>query len=133
MMRAAIVATVVPVACVFLLSCAGNPEASPAVTPPGWNDVDFSALPGDEAALGELNSRQRRMVRRAENTCSAETGGGMAGPCVIGRVDRAVARDDDPALTAFHYALPVQHRYDSQRPSTVWKRVHSFVPPDPAQ
>jgi hypothetical protein len=127
-MRDAIVAAVLVASFLLLPSCVGSPDESAVGTPPNWTDVDFSALPKTEAALGELNSRQRRMIRQAETRCAAQGGGGPRGPCVIGAVDRAVARENDPTLTAFHYALPVQHRYDSQRPSTVWKRVHSFVP-----
>jgi hypothetical protein len=132
-MRAAILAAAILAALLLLPSCAGSPDESASATPSSWNDVDFSALPSDEAALSELNSRQRRMVRRAETRCAAETGGGSRGPCVIGAVDRAVARENDPALTAFHYALPIQHRYNSQRASTVWKRVHEFVPKNAAE
>jgi len=43
-------------------------------------------------------------------------------------VDREVAQENDPALTAFHYALPVQHRYDSGRASSIWRNVHGYVP-----
>jgi hypothetical protein len=131
-MRVAAAVSAILMAMLLLPSCAGVPEGSAVATPPSANDVDFSALPSDQSALSELNWRQRRMVRRAQNVCANETGGGMSGPCVIGRVDRAVAQENDPALTAFHYALPVQHRYDSQRASTVWKNVRSFIPTDPA-
>jgi hypothetical protein len=91
-------------------------------------EADFSALPRDEKALSDLNFRQRRMVRGAQTRCAAEGGGVSGGPCVRGNVDREIARENDPALTAFHYALPVQHRYDSERASYVWKRVRDYVP-----
>jgi hypothetical protein len=42
-------------------------------------------------------------------------------------VEQAVARENDPALTAFHYALPLQHRYDPERASHVWKNVRDYV------
>jgi hypothetical protein len=48
-------------------------------------------------------------------------------------VDREVARENDPALTAFHYALPVQHRYDSKRASYIWLRVGDLAPKPPSE
>ena len=126
-MRAAIAIVLIGVALPLFQACAGDPAAppTPVVTDPA--ELDFSALPSDEKALSDLNFRQRRMIRRAQPRCAAE-GGGATGPCVKAIVDREVAREDDPALTAFHYALPIQHRYDSERASFVWKNVRNYVP-----
>ena len=96
-------------------------------------EPDFSALPSDEQALSDLNFRQRRMVRRAQTRCAAEGGSVTAGPCVRGVVDGSVAQENDPALTAFHYALPRQHRYDPERPSYIWKNVRDYVPKSAAE
>jgi hypothetical protein len=127
-MRAAIIVVLIGAAFPLLQACAGG-SAEPAVTAVARpSEVDFSALPRDEKALSDLNSRQRRMVRRAENRCAAEGGGGGGGPCVMGMVDRAVAQENDPALTAFHYALPIQHRYDPERATYIWKNVRDYVP-----
>jgi len=127
-MRSAVFVALIVAALALLQACAGGSAetAGTPVTDPA--EVDFSALPSDEQALSDLNSRQRRLIRRAETRCAAEGGGGGGWPCVRGIVDREVARENDPALTAFHYALPVQHRYDSRRASFVWKNVHNYVP-----
>jgi hypothetical protein len=127
-MRSAIFVALIAAAFPLLQACAGGSAEPP------WNEaidpaqVDFSALPSDEQALSDLNSRHRRLIRRAETRCAAEGGAGGGWPCVRGIVDREVAREKAPALTAFHYALPMQHRYDSERASFVWKNVGSYVP-----
>jgi hypothetical protein len=127
-MRAPIVVALIAAAFPLLQACAGS-SAEPVRAPvTSRAEPDFSALPTDEKALSDLNSRQRRMIRRAQTRCAAEGGGVTGGPCVMGNVDREVARENDPALTAFHYALPMQHRYDSDRASFVWKNVHNYVP-----
>lgn len=127
-MRAAIFVAFLAAAFPLLQACAGDPAEppwSPTIDPAR---VDFSALPSDEQALQDLNSRHRRLIRRAENRCAAEGGAGGGWSCIRGIVDRVVARENDPALTAFHYALPVQHRYDSGRASSVWRNVRGYVP-----
>jgi hypothetical protein len=126
--RAAILVVLIAFVFPLLQACAGgaSESASPALTDRA--EVDFSALPRGEGALRDLNFRQRRMIRRAETRCAAEGGTVTGGPCIRGAVDREVARENDPALTAFHYALPVQHRYDSGRASSVWMNVHNYLP-----
>ena len=127
-MRAAILVALMVAAFPVLQACTGvsaEPVRAPVTT---RAEPDFSALPSDEQALSDLNFRQRRMIRQAQTRCSAEGGAVAGGPCVRGAVDREVARENDPALTAFHYALPVQHRYDSERASFVWKNVRDYVP-----
>jgi hypothetical protein len=127
-MRSAIFVALIVAALPLVQACAGGSAetAETPVTDPA--EVDFSALPSDEQALSDLNFRQRRMIRRAETRCAAEGGTLSGGPCVRGIVDREVARENHPALTAFHYALPMQHRYDSDRASFVWENVHNYVP-----
>lgn len=127
-MRVTVLVALIVVAFPVLSACTGGaaePVRAPVTT---RAQPDFSALPSDERALSDLNFRQRRMVRRAETRCSAEGGTVTGGPCVRAAVDREVARENDPALTAFHYALPVQHRYDSERASFVWKDVRDYAP-----
>ncbi len=127
-MRVAIAVALLGAVLLLFQACAGG-SAEPVRTPvTSRAEPDFSALPRDEESLSDLNFRQRRMVRRAQTRCAAEGGSATRGPCVRGVVDREVARENDPALTAFHYALPVQHRYDSERASYVWKRVRDYVP-----
>ena len=132
-MRAIVLVALIVVALPVLQACTGGsaePVRAPVTT---RSQPDFSALPSDEKALSDLNFRQRRMVRRAETRCGAEGGAVTGGPCVRAAVDREIARENDPALTAFHYALPVQHRYDSERASFVWKNVRDYVPKPAAE
>ena len=127
-MRAAILVALIVAAFPVLQACTGGSAELARAPVTTRAEPDFSALPSDEQALSDLNFRQRRMVRRAQTRCSAEGGAVTGGPCVRGVVDREVARENDPELTAFHYALPVQHRYDSERASFVWKNVRDYVP-----
>ena len=89
---------------------------------------DTSALPHDEASLSALDSKQLRLVRRAANQCDTTDPIFAARlnsrrPCVIGSVDRAVATSDDPALQAYHAALPLNVRYDQYRAGYYWQRL----------
>jgi hypothetical protein len=132
-MRVAIVVALIGAGCLFLQACLGNSAEPARAVPASRAEVDFSALPMDEKALSDLNFRQRRMVRRAQNRCTDEAASIAGGPCVMGNVDGSVAQENDPALTAFHYALPRQHRYDPERPSYIWKNVRDYVPEDAAE
>src|SRR4029079_9913170 len=67
-------------------------------------------LPGDEESLRELNAEQLRIVQRSSRLC-AQTAPmppikAERNPCVIASTDKAIADSDDPALQAFHSALP---------------------------
>jgi hypothetical protein len=132
-MRAAIAVALIGAGCLLLQACAGSSAERARVAPVSSAEVDFSALPTDENALGNLNFQHRRLVRRAQNRCTDQATNVAAGPCVMGTVDRSVAQANDPALTAFHYALPTQHRYDPERSSVIWKNVHQYVPQGAAE
>lgn len=132
-MRAAIVVALVAATSPLLPACAGGPAERARVAPTSRAEVDFSALPTDDKALSDLNFEHRRLVRRAQNRCTVEAANSAGGPCVMGMVDASVAQANDPALTAFHYALPRQHRYDPERPSYIWKNVHQYVPKGAAE
>jgi hypothetical protein len=127
-MRAAIVVALVGVGCLVLQACAGDSAERARAVPTSRAEVDFSALPTDEKALTDLNFQQRRMVRRAQNRCTNQAANIASSACVMGNVDGSVAQANDPALTAFHWALPRQHRYDPERPSFIWKNVRNYVP-----
>jgi hypothetical protein len=132
-MRAAIVLALIGAGCLFLQACAGSSAERARAVPTSRAEVDFSALPEDEKTLSDLNFQQRRLVRRAQNRCTDEAANIAGGPCVRGMVDGSVAQENDPALTAFHYALPRQHRYDPERPSYIWKNVRDYVPKSAAE
>src|SRR5262245_55935420 len=82
-------------------------------------------LPHNESALQQLNVEQLRVVRRASRLC-AQTAPSVPikaerNPCVIASADKAIMDSDDPALQAFHWALPDNERYDEYRTDTVWR------------
>jgi len=129
-MRAALVVALIGAGCLLLQACASGSSERARAVPVSRAEVDFSALPTDEKTLSDLNFQQRRMVRRAQNRCTNEAANIASGACVMGTVDGSVAQANDPALTAFHYALPRQHRYDPERPSYIWKNVRDYVPKD---
>jgi hypothetical protein len=89
---------------------------------------DASALPRDEAGLSALDAKQLRIVRRATSGCNAIEPfwvqvKATRRPCIIGGVDNAVQESDDPALQAYHAALPFNARYDRYRSSIYYQRM----------
>lgn len=100
---------------------------------PAFAQSGRDPLPHDEQSLRELNSEQLRMVRRASRMCSQNVVGtaikAERNPCVIAATDNAIADSDDPALQAFHAALPDNERYDEYRTDTTWR---AFLVDEPA-
>ena len=90
---------------------------------------DDSALPRDETSLSALDAKHLRLVRRAANQCDATDPIFVARlvpsqrPCIISAVDHAVATSDDPALKAYHAALPFNARYDQYRAAYYWQHL----------
>ena len=82
------------------------------------DDVNWLALPADKAALQELDTQQTRALRNSVRHCDdlgrADHGGT---PCVFLDADRAMRQAEDPALRAYHFALPRSMRYDEARNS----------------
>ena len=97
-------------------------SAEPVAYQPG-------AFARDEASLRELDNRQLRIVRRAGAQCwhSGEGGfrsrGVRSRACIISATEGAVRSSDNPALMAFHQALPFNARYDENRPAYYWQRL----------
>jgi len=91
-------------------------------------------LPRDEKSLRELNAEQLRIVRRSSRLCAQTTGHlpikAERNPCVITSTDNAIADSDNPALQAFHAALPANERYDEYRTDTIWR---SYLVEEPAE
>jgi hypothetical protein len=90
---------------------------------------DTGAFPRDEASLRALDNAQLRIVRRAGAQCfhSGERGflnprGAQARACIISLTENAIRTSDDPALRAYHQALPFQARYDEYRAGYYWQR-----------
>ena len=97
--------------------------AAPAIAQPYHHYRD--PLPHNERALQRLNNEQLRIVRRSIQIC-AQPGLSFPiraerNPCVISNTDKAISDSDDPALQAFHDALPEKDRYDENRDDTVWR------------
>jgi hypothetical protein len=101
--------------------------ATPAFAEP----YDRDPLPRNESALSDLNAEQLRIVRRASRLCAQTTALAIKAernPCVMASTDKAIADTDDPALQAFHAALPDNDRYDEYRTDTTWR---AFLVDDP--
>lgn len=80
------------------------------------DEVNWLALPTDEAALTELDTEQLRAVRTAVRHCSDLYRSSHQGsPCVFIDVDRVMRQSEDAALRAYHFALPRSMRYDEGR------------------
>ena len=89
---------------------------------------DASVLPRDEAGLKALDDTQIRIVRRTTAQCQATEPAlirlrATQHPCIIGGVDHAIETSDDPALQAYHAALPFNHRYDRYRSSIYYQQM----------
>lgn len=97
-------------------------------------DYGRDGLPRDEASLQRLNAEQLRIVRRASRMCAntplTATVKAERNPCVIAGADQAIRDSDDPALQAFHAALPNNERYDEYRTDTVWRAMLVSEPSD---
>ena len=84
-------------------------------------------LPQDEDALRSLEHQHRRILRTTIRQCAV--GGNksktrlVASPCIISGVERGVDLADDPALRAYHEALPLNAVYDENRPQSIWRTV----------
>jgi hypothetical protein len=91
--------------------------------------IDVSLLPTEVEPMRDLNNRQVRQVRIAQQQCATDMGGQKSSayltddPCVISTSDRLIEGEEDPALTAFHFALRVHDRYDPFRASMSWRRL----------
>lgn len=78
--------------------------------------VDWNALPSDDAALQQLDTRQERALRQAVRHCgSLHRTQHQRDACVYIDVDRVMRQSDDAALKAYHFALPRSLRYNEHR------------------
>jgi hypothetical protein len=89
---------------------------------------DARLLPHDEAGLSALDHKQLRIVRRTTAQCDATDPffvrrRVMLRPCIIGGVDHAIETSDDPALQAYHAALPFHARYNRFRSAYYYQQM----------
>jgi hypothetical protein len=108
----------------FLLAAFVATLSASAAFAQGGND-----FPRDEVSLRALDNQQLRIVRRAGAQCwhSGDTGfvnpqSPRARACIISLTESAIANSEDPALQAYHHALPFNARYDEYRANYYWQR-----------
>ena len=100
-----------------------------------FNIKDF---PMDDDALRALERRHLRLARKSGTVCVHNTSpngfrfhtGSVTVPlnaCNVFVLDTLVAEENDPALSAFHYAMTPRRRYDQNRPSQYWRIVKKQV------
>lgn len=95
----------------------------------GDDPTGKSGFPRDAASLRHLDGEQLRIVRRASAQCwhAGQGGFGARGPvaraCVMNAVEAALAARKDEILKAYSDALPLQARYDANRPALYWQRL----------
>lgn len=88
-----------------------------------------AAFPRDEASLRDLDSQQLRIIRRAGAQCWHSGQGGFMSrspqsrACIISGAEQAINSSDNPALQAYHNALPFNARYNEARPAFYWQRM----------
>lgn len=125
-----------PHALAFLLMTAVAATLSPAGTGVARAGADVgddptgkSGFPRDAASLRHLDGEQLRIVRRASAQCwhAGQGGFGARGPvaraCVMNATEAALSARKDEILKAYSDALPMNVRYDENRPSTYWQRL----------
>jgi hypothetical protein len=127
-MRPAALAFLVTAVCAAaLLSIAAGPARAGADV--GDDPSGKSGFPRDEASLRHLDGEQLRIVRRASAQCwhAGQGGFGAGGPvarvCVMNATEAALASRKDEILKAYSDALPMNVRYNENRPGLYWQRL----------
>jgi hypothetical protein len=108
-----------------------SPGAAPARAGADIGDdpAGLSGFPRDAASLRQLEEQHLRIVRRASAQCwhAGQGGFGARGPvaraCVINAVEAALAARKDEILKAYSDALPMNVRYNENRPAYYWQRL----------
>jgi hypothetical protein len=100
----------------------------------GDDPTGKSGFPRDAASLRQLDAEQLRIVRRASAQCwhAGQGGFGARGPvsraCIMNATEAALAARKDEILKAYSDALPMNVRYDRNRPSLYWQRLVIYPP-----
>ncbi|MEP2830370.1 hypothetical protein [Parvibaculum sp.] len=80
------------------------------------DEVNWQALPQEKAALQALDTQQTRALRNSVRHCDDLGRADHSGtPCVFLDLDRVMRQSEEPALKAYHFALPRHMRYDEAR------------------
>jgi len=79
-------------------------------------DVNWQALPAEREALVKLDREQVRALRNSVRHCNdLARSNHRQTACVFLDLDRVMRQSGDPALKAYHFALPRGMRYDEKR------------------
>lgn len=95
----------------------------------GDDPTGKSGFPRDAASLRHLDGEQLRIVRRASAQCWHAGQGGfgargaVARVCVMNATEAALAARKDEILKAYSDALPMNVRYNENRPALYWQRL----------
>ena len=123
---------VAALACAFALATTFAPiGAAPvrAAADIGDDPAGLSGFPRDAASLRQLEDQHLRIVRRASAQCwhAGQGGFGARNPvaraCIMNATEAALAARKDEILKAYSDALPLQARYDANRPALYWQRL----------
>lgn len=80
------------------------------------DEVNWQALPAEREALVKLDREQVRALRNSVRHCNdLARSNHRQTACVFLDLDRVMRQSDDPALRAYHLALPRGMRYDEKR------------------
>ena len=125
-----------PAALAFLVMTAvaatllpGGTSAARAGADVGDDPSGKSGFPRDAASLRHLDGEQLRIVRRAGAQCWHAGQGGfgargaVARVCVMNATEAALASRKDEILKAYSDALPMNMRYNENRPGLYWLRL----------
>lgn len=120
----------------FLLAAACSAALLPVAAGPARAGADVgddpagqSGFPRDAASLRLLDGEQLRIVRRASAQCwhGGQGGFGARGPvarvCIMNATEAALAARKDDILKAYSDALPMNVRYNENRPALYWQRL----------
>jgi hypothetical protein len=80
------------------------------------DEVNWQALPAEREALVKLDREQVRALRNSVRHCNdLARSNHRQTACVFLDLDRVMRQSGDPALKAYHFALPRGMRYDEKR------------------
>lgn len=91
-------------------------------------------LPDDDRSLARLERNHMKMLQYVAKQCEPATAAKVAPAsrnpahakqdiCKKLALDKLVARERDPTMTAYHGAISASRRYDTARASQYWRNV----------
>lgn len=106
-------------------------SASLAAAPDPQKTYNLRAIPLEDKALRALDQKHLRLARKAGSICVHLNPSNVihgSAPialdgCTITQLDRHVELANNPALSAYHYAIRPGERYDQNRSGIYWRTV----------